>query len=113
MTALLEQVTGVADRLGLPIAVGLYTDSPAPATYLSATPLNDMFDVFADNTPGVEIEEARLAVFTTGNYLPVRDRLTQALLDAGLTVTARRYVGFEADTGYHHYAIDIASHHQY
>ena len=113
MTALLEQVTGVADRLGLPIAVGLYTDSPAPATYLIATPLNDMFDVFADNTPGVETEEARLAVFTTGNYLPVRDRLTQALLDAGLTVTARRYVGFEADTGYHHYAIDIASHHQY
>lgn len=52
-------------------------------------------------------------MFTTGNYLPVRDRLTQALLDAGLTVTARRYVGFEADTGYHHYAIDIASHHQY
>lgn len=112
-TPLLEQVTGVADRLGLPIAVGLYTDSPAPVTYLVATPLGDMFDVFADNTPGVEIEEARLAVFTTGNYLPIRDRLTKALLDAGLTITARRYVGFEADTGYHHYALDIASHHQY
>lgn len=110
---LLEQVTAIADRLGLPIAVGLFTDSPAPATYLVATPLSDVFDVFADNTPGVEIEEARLAVFTTGNYLPIRDRLTRALLDAGLTITARRYVGYEDDTGYHHYALDIASHHQY
>lgn len=112
-TPLLEQVTAIADHVGLPIAVGLYTDSPAPATYLVATPMSDLFDVFADNTPGVEIEEVRLAVFTTANYLPVRDRLTRALLDAGLTVTARRYVGFEADTGYHHYAIDVASHHQY
>lgn len=112
-TPLLERVTGVADRLGLPIAVGLYTDSPAPATYLVATPIADVFDVFADNTPGVEIEEVRLAVFTTANYLPIRDQLTKALLDAGLTLTARRYVGFEADTGYHHYAIDVASHHQY
>ena len=110
---LLEQVTAVADRLGLPIAVGLHTDSPAPATYLVATPLSDLFDVFADNRPGVEIEEARLAVFTTGNYLPIRDQLTKALLDTGFTVTARRYVGFEADTGYHHYALDIASHHKY
>lgn len=114
MTApLLEQVTTVADQEGLPIAVGLYADSPAPGTYLVATPLADMFDVYGDNQPGVEIEDVRLAVFTTGNYLPIRDRLTRALLDAGLTLTARRYVGFEADTGYHHYALDIASHHQY
>ncbi|AHI22086.1 hypothetical protein FYJ24_08370 [Actinomycetaceae bacterium WB03_NA08] len=114
MTApLLEQLTAIADQEGLPIAVGLFTDSPAPATYLVATPLSDVFDVFADNRPGVEIEEVRLAVFTTGNYLTTRDRLTRGLLDADLTVTARRYVGFEADTGYHHYAIDVASHHQY
>ncbi|MCI1786582.1 MAG: hypothetical protein LKI58_00740 [Actinomyces sp.] len=110
MTApLLEQLTAIADQEGLPIAVGLYTDSPAPATYLVATPLSDMFDVYGDNQPGVEIEEVRLAVFTTGNYLPIRDRLTRALVDAGLTVTARRYVGFEADTGYHHYALDVAA----
>lgn len=108
-TTLLEQVTVVADRLGLPIAAGLHTDSPAPATYLVATPLSDMFDVYGDNQPGVEIEELRLALFTTGNYLTTRDWLTRALLDAGLTVTARRYVGFEADTGYHHYALDVVA----
>ena len=112
-TPLLEQVTQIASQLGLPIAVGLYTYTPAPDTYLVATPLADTFDVFADNTPGAEIEEVRLSLFATGNYLPARDRLTHALISAGLTVTARRYVGYEADTGYHHYAIDIATHHQF
>lgn len=113
MTALLEQLTQIADKLGLPFEVGLYTARPAPQTYLVATPLVDVLDVFADNQPSVEIEEVRLALFTTGNYLDLRNRITRALLDAGLTVMARRYVGFEADTGYHHYAIDIASHHKY
>lgn len=34
--------------------------------------------------------------------------ITGALLHAGFTITARTYVGHEDDTGYHHYAIDIA-----
>ena len=111
MTALLERLTEVADQLGLPIAVSLYTDTPAPDTYLVATPLTDTFEVFADNTPSVEVEEVRPALLTTGNYLPARDRITTALLGAGLTITARRYIGFEVDTGFHHYSFDISCHH--
>lgn len=113
MTALLERITSVADRLGLPIAVGLYTATPLPDTYLVAIPMADVFDVFADNTPAVEVEEVRLSLFTTGNYLAERDRLTAAMLEAGLTVTARRYVGFEPDTGFHHYGVDLAAHNPY
>lgn len=110
---LLEQLASVADGLGIAFEVGLYTQTPPPATYLVATPLVDEFDLYADNTPGVEIEEVRLALFTTGNYLALRDQLTHTLIDTGLTVTARRYVGFEPDTGYHHYSIDTATHHHY
>ena len=33
---------------------------------------------------------------------------TFALLNADFTVTERRYIGHEDDTGYHHYAIDVA-----
>lgn len=110
---LLEQLTHIANSLGLPFEVGLFTQTPAPATYLVATPLTDSFDVYADNTPGVEVEEARLSLFTTSNYLPVRDRLTRALTAAGLTITGRHYVGYEADTGYHHYVIDTTTHHPY
>jgi hypothetical protein len=30
------------------------------------------------------------------------------LLNDDFTVTERRYIGHEDDTGYHHYAIDVA-----
>ena len=69
MTPLLEQLMEIADKLGLPFEVGLYTATPAPQTYLVATPLTDVLDVFADNQPSVEVEEVRLALFTRGNYL--------------------------------------------
>lgn len=111
--ALLERLTEIADQLDLPITVGLFTASPAPDTYLVATPIADTLEVFADNTPGVEVEEVRLALFTAGNYLPWRDTITHALIAAGLTVTARRYVGFEDDTGFHHYSFDISCHHPF
>ena len=114
MTApLLERTLTVCESQGLPFQTGLYTKTPAPKSYVVATPLADTFDVFADNTPGVEVEEVRLSLFTKTNYLQARTRLTKALLTAGLTVTGRRYVGFEDDTGYHHYAIDVAAHNQF
>ena len=114
MTArLLEQLSRIAGKLELPYAVSFYADTPAPDTYLVFTPLTDSLEVFADNTPGVENEEARISLFTKTNYLAMRNQLTRALIDAGLTVTARRYVGFEADTGFHHYSIDVATYHPY
>ena len=108
MSGLLENLSHIAKQLGLAYTVSCYTDSPAPDTYLVFTPLTDSFEIFADNTPGVEIEEARISLFTKTNYLALRDQITRALIDAGLTVTARRYIGYEDDTGYHHYSIDIA-----
>jgi len=30
------------------------------------------------------------------------------LLQADFVITDRRYIGYEYDTGYHHYAIDVA-----
>ncbi len=109
MSGLLENLSHIAKQLGLAYAVSCYTDSPAPDTYLVFTPLTDSFDIFADNTPGIEIEEARISLFTKTNYLGLRNQLTRALIDAGLTVTARRYIGYEADTGFHHYSIDVSS----
>ena len=46
-------------------------------------------------------------------FLPVvvhgfRRQITAALLDADFTITVRRYIGHEGDTGYHHCAIDVA-----
>ena len=109
MSGLLENLSHITKKLRLAYAVSCYTASPAPDTYLVFTPLTDSFEIFADNTPGIEIEEARISLFTKTNYLGLRNQLTRALIDAGLTVTARRYTGYEADTGFHHYSIDVSS----
>jgi hypothetical protein len=34
--------------------------------------------------------------------------LVRLLLTAGFLVSERRYIGLEEDTGYHHFAIDVA-----
>lgn len=109
MSGLLENISHIAKQLGLAYAVSCYTASPAPDTYLVFTPLTDSFDIFADNTPGIEIEQARISLFTKTNYLALRDQITKALISARLVITARRYIGYEADTGFHHYSIDVSS----
>lgn len=109
MNGLLENLSQIAKQLGLAYAVSCYTDSPAPDTYLVFTPLTDSFEIFADNTPGVEIEEARISLFTKTNYLALRDQIAKALISARLVITGRRYIGYEADTGFHHYSIDVSS----
>ncbi|MEW6903262.1 hypothetical protein V3M63_06640 [Trueperella pyogenes] len=108
---LLEQAKTICNSLNLPFQTGIYTDAPHPDTFVVATPLADVFDMHADNQPGIEIESARLSLFTKSNYLALRNRLTKALITGGVTVVARRYMGFEDDTGYHHYALDIETHH--
>lgn len=89
--------------------VGSWVDSPHPTTYLVATPIADTLDVFADNTPGVEIEHVRVSVFTAGNYLPLRDQLTALFLEAGIMIEARSSITFEADSSYHHDVFDLAA----
>lgn len=113
MSELLENISQIAKQLGLTYAVSCYTDSPAPDTYLVFTPLTDSFEIFADNTPSVEIEQARISLFTKTNYLSLRNQITKALINARLIITARHYIGYEDDTGYHHYSIDIATYHSY
>ena len=109
MSGLLENLSHIAKQLGLAYAVSCYTDSPAPDTYLVFTPLTDSFEIFADNTPGVEIEQARISLFTKTNYLSLRDQITKALISARLVIPGRRYIGYEADTGFHHSSIDVSS----
>ena len=36
--------------------------------------------------------------------------MIRALLGADFVITDRRYIGHEDDTGFHHYAIDVAKH---
>ena len=106
--SLLAKLTNICHSLDLPVATVLYTESPAPDTYCVLTPLDETFQLYGDNRPGVDVEEVRISLFTTSNYRQVAKKLTAACIDANLTVTARRYIGHEDDTGYHHWTIDLA-----
>ena len=106
---LLERITDVCDSLAFPVRVGVFTPTPLPPVFIVLTPLGDALELFSDNKPSIQIEEVRISIFVAGNYLPVRDLLTRALLEAGVTITARTYVGREAESDFHHYVIDTAA----
>jgi len=105
--SLLSELTVAFDSLSIPVETGVFSGA-APDQYAVFTPLSDIFDLFADNLPGTDIQEVRISLFDKGNYLKTKNSIVRALLQADITITDRRYIGHEDDTGYHHYAIDIA-----
>ena len=107
----LEELTGLITELGLPVETGMFSEK-APDEYLVITPLADVFELHADNRPQCETQEARLSLFSRGNYLRRKNEIVQALLTADFTITARLYIGHENDTGYHHYSIDCAKYYE-
>lgn len=107
--SLLSDLSEVLGPLGIPIETGVFSGVP-PDEYLVFIPLTDIFEVHADNRPGFDVQEVRISLFSKGNYQQRKRQITTALLNTDFTVTERRYIGHEDDTGYHHYAIDVAKH---
>lgn len=105
--SLLSEIKAVVTGCGLPVETGVFSDGP-PDEYVVATPLADTYGLHADDLPGYETQEARLSLFSKGNYMQRKKRLCKELLSADFTITDRRYIGHEDDTGFHHYAIDVA-----
>lgn len=105
--SLLSEITDVVKSCGLPVETGVFSDAP-PGEYVVVTPLADTYELHADNLPEYETQEARLSLFSKGNYLKRKVQLSKALLAADFVITDRRYIGHEDDTGFHHYAIDVA-----
>ena len=109
--SLLAELNTILGELSIRSETGVFSGT-APDTYVVLTPVSDRYDVFADNRPGQDVEEVRISLYTKGNYRSLKGRIEHALLDAGLTITDRTYVGREDDTGYYHYAIDVANHYE-
>ena len=105
--SLLSELKIVIEAVGLPVETGVFSDEP-PEEYVVVTPLADTYELHTDNLPEYETQEARLSLFSRGNYLKRKRQLSKALLAADFTITDRRYIGHEDDTGYHHYTIDVA-----
>ena len=105
--SILEELNTIVESAGLPVETGVFSTT-APDEYVVITPISEHFELFSDNTPGMNIEEARLSLFSKGNYGVAKRQLVRLLFSAGFLITERRYIGLEDDTGYHHFAIDVA-----
>jgi len=105
--SLLSELTTLISALNIPVETGVFTDK-APDTYIVIVPLSEKFDLKADDKPNINIEEARLSLYTKTNYTTVKNNLVRSLLSADITITARQYIGYETETGYHHYNVDVA-----
>lgn len=104
---LLAELNALLIDLGIPVETGVFS-GPVPDEYTVITPLADTFDLYADDRPEYDIQEAGVSLFSKGNYNTRKNQIVRALLNHGFTVTARRYVGYENDTQYHSYVIDVA-----
>ena len=105
--SLLSDLQTIAESCGVSVETGVFSGK-APDTYLVITPLSDSFELHADNAPSCEAQEARLSLFTKGSYTKLKNDLVRALLGADFYITDRRYIGFDPEAAYHHYAIDVA-----
>lgn len=110
--SILEELHTLLSALGFPVETGHFTDT-APERYFVTVPLSDCFTLHADNRPGANIEEARISLFSKGSYSAMKQRTVKALLEADFTVTDRRYLGFDSETGYHHYVIDATKYYEW
>ena len=109
LMAKLKELNTLLDSLNLPVETGAFSNK-APDTYIVLTPLIDVFDIYADNRPEVDVQEVRISLFTKHNYLETVYKILFSLFNQDFTITEKRYIEHEDDTGYHHYAIDVAKH---
>jgi hypothetical protein len=95
----------------LPVETGVFSGK-APDEYVVITPMADVFELHADNAPQAETQEARLSLFSKGNYIQRKNQIVSALLAHDFTITARLYNGFDGETNYHGYTIDVAQNYE-
>ena len=105
--SILKDISEALEPLGIPIETGVFSEKP-PEEYLVLVPMSDIFDHYADDLPSAELQEVRLSLFSKVNYQARKNEVVKALLGAGFSITDRRYLGYEEDTGFHHFAIDVA-----
>ena len=104
--SIMSETISILETLSLPIETGHFSGVPEDE-YLVMTPINDNLSNFSDDKPQNMIEEVRISLFSKKNYLNRRKQIINLLLAEGFVLSDCRYIGYEEDTKYHHYAIDV------
>ena len=110
--SILEELQITLDSLSVPIETGVFSEK-APDEYLVLVPLTDSFALHGDNAPLVDVQEVRISIYTKGSYTKLKNAVVRKLLNADFTITARQYIGYETETGYHHYNVDTAKYYEF
>ena len=105
--SVLSDINATLEQLGIPLETGVFKDE-APDKYIVVVPMADSFELHADNTPGYDVQEARISLYAKGSYTKDKNAIVRALLGADFIITDRRYIGYETETGYFHYNVDVA-----
>ena len=103
---ILDELVALADDLHIPVMTASFIGK-VPDQYVVLTQMEDTFEIFADNRPHMDVCSVRISLFSKGNYLYTKDLLVDALRRAGFTITLRRYISRDDDSGYHHYVVDV------
>lgn len=109
--SMLSDLNKTLSPLNIPMESGVFTDK-APNRYIVLTPIDDYFMLFGDNEPLVDVSSVRISIYSKGNYIPLKNSVTKALLKDGYTISNRQYIGYETDTMYHHYNIDVENYYE-
>lgn len=104
--SLLTDLKTIISNLNIPVETGVFSDD-APDEYIVLVPIQDEFDLNADDFPEYDIQSIRISLFTKNNYTKTKKSIIKAILAAGIVISDRQYIGFETDTKYHHYNIDV------
>lgn len=108
---ILSAIQTVMTPLNIPVETGAFT-TKAPDQYIVVVPMTDTFDLHADNQPGIDVQEARISIYSKGSYTTMKNNVVKALLAGDFTITGRQYIGYEAESGYHHYNVDVAKYYE-
>ena len=109
--SVLSDIQSALTPLGIPLETGVFKGK-APERYIVVVPIVDTFALHADNAPAFDVQEARISLYAQGNYMKDKNTIVKTLLAHDFTITDRRYVGYETENGYHHYAVDVAKHYE-
>ena len=109
--SVLSDINTALEPLGISLETGVFKDD-APEKYIVIVPMADSFALHSDNAPGCDIQEARISLYARGSYTTEKNAIVRAVLGADFTITDRRYIGYETETGYFHYNVDVAKHYE-
>ena len=96
--SVLSDINTALEPLGISLETGVFKDD-APEKYIVIVPMADSFSLHADNAPGCDVQEARISLYAKGSYTKEKNAIVRAMLGADFTITDRRYIGYETETG--------------